>query len=104
MVLALVATNPASPMVLATKQQVSETIKTFHLNPTKKSAEIIHDYWQQIDCLSKRLGKERPSFHGMRDVLNRRMEERMNTKILPVGEVKLKTTVILTSVSLIGQW
>ena len=108
------ATNRASPKTLATKEQVKKTIKTADANDRKveqieqycnalvrSMQESLHEDIKGMDesCRNKRVR----DFSKMKEREHIKKTERL-AEIRPVGKIKLKPTVILTSVSLIGQW
>lgn len=106
-VLALVATNPASPTNLATSQQIRDRTNLFHANATTRQ-QIESAYTARMSslCLSHNMKEiDSSEYHQMKMALNQKKKNQLaEMRPLPTKRLKLKTTVILTSVSLLGQW
>ena len=121
-VLALVASNPAGPKSLGEKDQINDVLDEFKQREAKKKQiEEAHDA-----TIAKLRGKYKPDDpdESIEDEKERDREywkrrhnceweedkeyqimEKEIKKIPPIKDrVKLKPTIILTSVSLIGQW
>jgi len=103
-VLALVATNPASPTNLATSQQIRDRTNLFHANAaTRQQIESAYTAQMSNLCLSHQVDSS--EFLQMKMALNQKKRNQLaEMRPLPTKRLKLKTTVILTSVSLLGQW
>ena len=83
-VLALVATNPATETELATEQEIRDHANEISSHDHKRAASI-SAFWSDDEY--------------ERSQLLQSLKEKHN-----FDKIKLKTTVILTSVSLMGQW
>ena len=114
-VLALVATNPASPKSLASNAQIQAVMNDYDQNERRRmEIKAGHDNrimrMQQANYQNSYIGMD-PSeeykldheFQMLKQSEERKRDAMLST-IQPVRKVKIKTTVILTSVSLLGQW
>ena len=114
-VLALVATNPASPKSLASNAQIQAVMNDYDQNERRRmEIKAGHDNrimrMQQAHYQNSYIGMD-PSeeykldreFQMLKQSEERKRDAQLST-IQPVRKVKIKTTVILTSVSLLGQW
>ena len=115
-VLALVATNPASPKTISTTQQVNETASRMAANDQRR-AQIQVAYYQECGRIDQAMeqallhatdednrNKLTGHYMGLKRMERERKDAKLLSEMLPVSKLKLKTTVVLTSVSLLGQW
>ena len=98
-VLALVAANRGNPEDFATKQQIKDVMRTFDANKQKR-----REIEQDLQKLEKRLDAGTISDYQYDDCSSKMLRELEELEKAPIRKCKLKPTVILTSVSLIGQW
>ena len=114
-VLALVATNPASPKSLASNAQIQAVMNDYDQNERRRmEIKAGHDNrimrMQQAHYQNSYIGMDLSEeykldheFQMLKQSEERKRDALLST-IQPVRKVKIKTTVILTSVSLLGQW
>ena len=114
-VLALVATNPASPKSLASNAQIQAVMNDYDQNERRRmEIKAGHDNrimrMQQAHYQNSYIGMDTSEeykldreFQMLKQSEERKRDAQLST-IQPVRKVKIKTTVILTSVSLLGQW
>ena len=115
-VLALVATNPPSPKRLATNAQIQAVMNGYDQN-LRRRMEIEASYNNRIMRMSEahyqnvnvgmdpnELKKQDREFQMLKLSEKQKRDAQLKSTIQPVRRVKIKTTVILTSVSLLGQW
>ena len=117
--LALVASNPASPKSLASVQQIRETLDRkigrdkmiSRINSAYKLAveRARNKHLAQVNSLQKGQKKQkkmlRAEFVEKKVQLDQKLHEELN-QVPPESSERsrVKTTVILTSVTLMGQW
>ena len=114
-VLALAATNRASKSTLSKDQQIRSILNTVHANE-RKEQEIAMEYTAKAEGLRDEFYRDTAGIDPIqRNMLwaelqnklateQQKRQARLDSELNPVGKIKLKTTVILTSVSLMGQW
>ena len=113
-VLALVATNPASPKTVAAKQQIEETLNAKDMyDQERKAIELAHgaEMQREQDALPNDINELEldqqdmlwDQFEMNQGLISDKTRRRI-AELRPAKKLKLKATVILTSVSLIGQW
>jgi len=114
--LALVATNQPAPNGLATSQQIAARCNQYNKNIDTRQ-QINADFNMQVATLRETFGLGyginqddidpaiQQQFDAKRSVLLQVKANKLAAiPALPTKKLKIKTTVIMTSVSLIGQW
>ena len=114
-ILSLVATNPRNPKSITAKNKIDEIVNAIDTNEQKRQS-IRQAYYDKEDSAEKNhedqiaLAESEYEKYKLRnahsillDTLNDEMNDELSA-IARAKKVKLKTTVVLTSLSLLGQW
>lgn len=114
-VLALIATNPAAEADVASEQEVRDHASDISAHDHKRAASISafqeqkNSEWDELERKSAASWSD-DEYHRRRMRFNMQKNEERSQLLQSLKEkhnfdkIKLKTTVILTSVSLMGQW
>jgi hypothetical protein len=115
-VFALVAMNPAIQSTLTTKQRIVQMVKRFEsiereCGDVEQAKEQLRDaFVDATEGLNNKIkddilrhNKLSSEYREKRKKLDRKLEMSLAEE-KSIGLVKLKTTVVFTSVSLMGQW
>lgn len=99
-------TNPATLNEVATEAQIQSMIADVNINELKRS-KIYQAEDRAIESIRRKTEKTGSGWYAEYQRCVNEVEAKTDAKLaelLPIKKINLKTTVIFTSLSLIGQW
>ena len=96
-------TNPATLNEIATEAQIQSMIADVNINELKR-IKIKQAYSRAIESIRRKSGSGwSAKYQRYVDEVQVKTDAKL-AELLPIKKINLKTTVIFTSLSLIGQW